>query len=66
LDKEAKAQREAVSPTIAGSAEFVMGLLIQSKRYSEDEEARHFLMQCIDDVQRNKNLMNKRHEEWRE
>lgn len=66
MEEEEEQQREAISPTTAGSAEFVLKMLMTARSYREDDIAQEYLMKFIEAVQRNKSVLNERHEIWRE
>ena len=66
MEDEEEQQREAISPTTAGSTEFVLRMLMTAKQYKEDEAAQEYLMKFIEAVQRNRKPINQRHEKWRE
>ena len=64
-ENAAEQQREAIMPTAAGSAEFVLNMLMRSKQYKDDDDAQEYLMQFISIIRRFKSQFNQRQEDWR-
>ena len=66
FESEMEAQREAISPTAAGSTEFVLRMLLRQKKFKDDEAAKEALMKFLDFIERFKTDINKQHEAWRD